>query len=369
MKKILHISQSAGYGVTIYVETLIKGLTQSNLHQDLLGSQYYNKPIFQQIVDKLITIPMDREITIKDLSTVLQCRKIIKQEQPDIIYCHSAKAGIYGRLACIGTNIKVIYNPHGWSFNMHCSKLKRLFYKTIEILFSYITDKIICISEYERNSTPILIPKDKLVVIRNGINIEENKKLLEQNPITRNNIGIPSDAYVIGIVARISIQKGQDIFVRIAKEIKQNINNAYFIIVGGKSDDLPIEELIKENGLENSFLITGEVTNAIQYVSLFDVAVLTSRWEGFGLVLPEYMVARKPIVAYSVDAIPEIIKNNVNGILVTPESITEFANAIYKIYSQPKLAQSFIKNASRTVVKEFDIKRVINEHKNLFKQL
>lgn len=369
MKRILHISQSAGYGVTIYVETLIKGLTQNGFHQNLLGSRYYNKPKFQQIVNKLITIPMNREVTIKDLSTVLQCREIIKQEKPDIIYCHSAKAGIYGRLACIGTNIKVIYNPHGWSFNMHCNELKRLFYKTIEILFSYITDKIICISEYERKSTPILIPKDKLVVIKNGINIEENKKLLEQNPITRNNIGIPSNAYVIGIVARISIQKGQDIFVRIAKEIKQKINNAYFIIVGGKSDDLPIEELIKENGLENSFHITGEITNAVQYVSLFDVAVLTSRWEGFGLVLPEYMIAQKPIVAFAVDAIPEIIHNEENGLLVKPENIDDFVKAILKLYNHPELVQRITHKASKEVIEKYDISRVIKEHINILNQI
>lgn len=365
----MHIAQSAGYGVTTYVETIIRGLSKGNIHQCLLGSEYYNQTTFQQIVDKLITIPMDREITKREISTIIRCRYIIRKEHPDIVYCHSAKAGIYGRIACIGTPIKVVYNPHGWAFNMKCGKLKKLFYKIIESCFAFMTDKIICISDYEKQTVPRIIPRKKLIVIKNGINIEKCNSLLTENKLTRKELNIPENAYVIGMVARISIQKGQDLFIRIAKEIKNNIPNAFFIIVGGKSDDIPIEAQIKAANLTDSFLITGEVNNAIQYVSLFNVAVLTSRWEGFGLVLPEYMVAQKPIVAYGVDAIPEIINNNFNGILVKPESIIEFSKAIYKIYSQPDFAQSLINNASKIVAEKFDIKRVIDEHLILFRQL
>lgn len=365
----MHIAQSAGYGVTTYVETIIKGLSKENIYQCLLGSEYYNQTNFQQIVNKLISIPMDREITKRDISTIIRCRNIIKKEHPDIVYCHSAKAGIYGRIACIGTSIKVIYNPHGWAFNMKCGTLKKIFYKIIESCFAFITNKIICISDYEKQTVPKIIPRRKLIVIKNGIDINKCNVLLAENKITRKKLNIPDDAYIIGMVARISIQKGQDLFVKIAQEIKKKIPNAFFMIVGGKSDDIPIETQIKTANLTDSFLITGEVNNAIQYASLFNVAVLTSRWEGFGLVLPEYMVAKKPIVAYSVDAIPEIINDNFNGILVQPESIKEFANAIFKIYSQPDFAQSLIDNASKIVAEKFDIKRVIDEHIILFKQL
>lgn len=368
--RIMHIAQSAGYGVTIYVETIIKGLmNKEGIHQCLLGSEYYNQDRFKRLVDKLISIPMDREITKQDFFTILKCRSIINREHPDIVYCHSAKAGVYGRLACIGTSTKVVYNPHGWAFNMKCGKLKKIFYKIVECVFAFLTDKIICISDYEKKTVPSIIPEKKLVVIKNGINIEQCKNLLATNKLTRETFNIPPNAYVIGMIARISLQKGQDLFIQIAQKVKQRIPNAFFLIVGGKSDDIPIEELIKNANLSDCFLITGEVDQAIQYASLFDVAVLTSRWEGFGLVLPEYMVAKKPIIAYNVDAIPEIINHNINGLLVKSESIQEFADAIYQIYSQPHFAHSLVENASKIVVEKFDIRRVINEHETLFKQL
>lgn len=367
--KILHVVQSAGYGVTIYVESLIKGLPQKLFTQILLGSEYYDNDYYKSLVSKLITIRMDRNITKNDISTIIQCRKIVLKEKPDILYCHSAKAGIYGRLACIGTSIKVVYNPHGWSFNMHCSKLKRWFYMAIEIIFSVFTDKIIAISNYEKESTPALISRRKIVTIQNGIDIDKDKNLLENSKLNRKDLGISQDAFVIGLIARISEQKGQDLFVKAAKEIVKQIPQAVFLLVGGKSDDIPIEQLIAENNLTDNFFITGEVKDAIRYANLFDVAVLTSRWEGFGLVLPEYMLAKCPIVAFDVDAVSESVENGINGLLVKAEDTQQLADSVIKLYQDEKLRKQMGENGYLKALHQFDMKRVCQEHERLFCQL
>lgn len=371
MKKIrlLHIAQSAGYGVSVYVESLMKSIDTNAYEQYLLGSEYYNSERFSKIVNGLNTIKMCRDISFNDFSTILKCRTIIKELTPDIVYCHSAKAGIYGRLACVGMKIKVVYNPHGWAFNMNCSPLKKMIYRCVEVVFSIITDKVICISDYELGSTPQYIPSSKLVVIKNGIDVSRCSVSLASNYLTKEMLGIPTDAFVIGIIARISIQKGQDMLVDIAVKLKKKIPNAFFLIVGGKSDDVPIEEMIEERGLQNSFLITGEVDNAINYASLFDVAVLTSRWEGFGLVLLEYMVADKPIVAFKVDAIPEIIIDGYNGLLVKANDLLAFAQAIFFLYDDKELRHKLVINGRDWAKKYFDMTRVAEEHERIFVRL
>ena len=187
--------------------------------------------------------------------------------------------------------------------------------------------------------------------------------------ITRGALDIPENAFVVGIIARISIQKGQDMLVDIATILKQKIPNVFFLIVGGKSDDIPIEKMIDDKGLSSNFFITGEVDNAIEYASLFDVAVLTSRWEGFGLVLLEYMLANKPIVAFEVDAIPEIIINRYNGLLVPSNDLTAFADAIYSLYNDDKLKQELMMNGKLRVNALFNIKRVADEHEKNFAKL
>lgn len=364
--KILHIAQSAGYGVTIYLESLIKGLKSKEYEQVILGSEYYNTEHFRTLADKVVTIPMCRNISPHDVQTILQCMKIVRQVRPEIVYCHSAKAGIYGRIACLGTKTKVVYNPHGWSFNMHRSKISTFVYKAIEYVFSWFTDIIIIISNFEFNSTPKCFPTKKLAVITNGIDVERNLKLLSDSHLEKNKLGIPSDAYVVGIVGRISIQKGQDLFVKAAKRIKDVIPNAYFLIVGGKSDDVPIEDIIKENDLQDSFTITGEVTDAIRYASLFDVALFTSRWEGFGLVLPEYMLAKKPVVAFAVDAAVDIIKDRETGILVPANDIDLMANSVLMLYENKEFADKLVSNAYKEVISKYDLKRVVIEHEKLF---
>ena len=367
--KILHLAQSAGYGVTVYIRSVIIELAKNNYEQILLGSDYYDNEQFRQIVNKLIIVPMDRNITKNDIKTIAQCRNIISEEKPDIVYCHSAKAGIYGRIACIGNNIKVVYNPHGWAFNMHCSTYKRLFYKIVEIVFSLFTDKIIAISQFEKNSTPCLIPSKKVMNIVNGIDIEEDLHILTESKLTRKEIGISENKFVIGLLARISIQKGQDLLVKAALKIVQHIPNACFLLVGGKSDNIDIEKMIDSAGLHDYFIITGEVNNAIRYAKLFDIAVLTSRWEGFGLVLPEYMLAERAIVSFDVDAVREIIDDGINGILVKPEDTDALAEAIVYLYNNRDKMQTMGLSGKKKAMSNFDIKRVCNEHKLLFSQL
>lgn len=367
--KVMHIAQSAGYGVTIYVNTLIQGLKELGYEQVLLGSDYYNTEEYRRLLDEVFIIHMDRNITKRDFKTIIETRKIVRQVRPDIVYCHSAKAGIYGRLACLGTSTKVVYNPHGWAFNMHCSKAKRSFYIVVEAIFSRMTNAIVAISQYEKQSTPSVIQRKKIIAIENGIQVKKDLALLNTSTLKRKDLGIPEDAFVVGLIARISIQKGQDLLVQVAKQVVRIIPHAYFLNVGGKSDAVPIEKMIDEAALRERFIITGEVEDAIRYAKLFDVAVLTSRWEGFGLVLPEYMLAGKAIVAFDVDAVSESVRNGENGLLVEAENIEQMTKAICRLFDEPLLRNQMGKNGKEIAEKEFDIKRVIESHHRLFQEL
>lgn len=367
--KILHIAQSAGYGVTIYMESLIQGLKENGDKQIILGSDYYDSSRSRDIADDVVTIPMCRNISLKDAVTIKRCIGIVRKINPDIVYCHSAKAGIYGRIACIGTKAKVVYNPHGWSFNMKRGMLSTFVYKSIEYVFSWLTDKIVLISQFELDSTPKSFPRQKLEKITNGIDVERDLRLLQQNSLNRKDLHIPEEAFVVGIVGRISIQKGQDLFVKVAAKVKQRIPSAYFLIVGGKSDDIPLEELISQNGLTDCFTITGEVTDAIRYVPLFDVALFTSRWEGFGLVLPEYMLAKRPVVAFAVDAAKEIIEDHVNGLAIPKGDVDSMAQAVVKLSQDKTLYDRLVDNGYKDAISKYDLKRVVAEHRKMFEKL
>ena len=104
-------------------------------------------------------------------------------------------------------------------------------------------------------------------------------------------------------------------------------------------------------------------------MELIDIAVLLSRWEGFGLVIPEYMLCRKPIVATDVDAIPNLIDDHINGLLVPPENPQAACEAVLGLYKDTHLADRLIEHGLKDVYKKYDARRVATEHEMLFQKL
>lgn len=370
MKKIriLHLVQCAG-GVDCYLRMLLSFMDKISFEQILVCSKDYKKIDYQFLVDRFIQVDMCNSLSlISDIRAIYLVRGLIKHFQPDIIYCHSSKAGGIGRLANIGTGIPLIYNPHGWAFNMKGSWSKCLVYKWIERFLALFTVKYILISNNEKLSAiryRIANP-NKMKVIFNGIDLARVNRQVQGGTVDRRYLHISDNAYIIGMVGRISAQKAPDTFIRVASVIKKKIPQAYFIIVGDGDQRDEIEQMIENEGLNGEILITGWVDNPLTYANLFDQAVLLSRWEGFGLVLAEYMELEKTIVATNVDAIPDLITDYDNGLLVEVDNVEQIVCAIETIYNDHNLKRKIVKNGRMRVESFFTINRMVDEHERLF---
>lgn len=231
-------------------------------------------------------------------------------------------------------------------------------------------DKIICISDAEKQSAlnNKICKEDKLQVIFNGVDIESYDNGVH-GAVKRKDLNIPEDAFVVGMVGRISAQKAPDVFVKMAKQVKDEVPNAHFIIVGNGEEEVEIKKYAKDNGFLDNLHITGWINNPISYIELFDVACLLSRWEGFGLVLPEYMMVGKPIVASKVDAIPNIIRNEENGLLVEVDDDIGASKAVLRIYQEDGLKDRLVTQGKKDVHNKFNARRVSQEHEELFEKL
>ena len=205
-------------------------------------------------------------------------------------------------------------------------------------------------------------------VIFNGVDIEAYENGIH-GAVKRKDLNIPEDAFVVGMVGRISPQKAPDVFIKMAKHVKDKVSNAHFIIVGNGDQEAEIKKYARDNDFLDSLHITGWVDNPMSYVELFDVACLLSRWEGFGLVLPEYMMARKPIVASRVDAIPNIICDGENGLLVEMDDVVGASTAVLKLYLNNNLKSKLIDKGLETVYKKFDVQRMTRETEKLFEEV
>ncbi|WP_462405926.1 glycosyltransferase family 4 protein [Gracilibacillus sp. Marseille-QA3620] len=370
-KKIMHIVQAPG-GVERYILMLLNNMKSDEIENILVCSFDYKEETYNGLVTAFEYVEMKRSIDIKnDFKALIKIRRIIKKYSPDVVYMHSSKAGAIGRLANLGMKNTSLYNPHGWSFNMECGCFEKTAYRWIERFLARFCTKIIAISEYEKESAleNRICRDSKIKVIFNGIDVQDSYRKSKKHTLTKRDLGIPDDAYVFGTVGRLAKQKAPDIFIDFASLIKKQIPKAYFIMVGDGDEISEIQAMIEREGLKESVLITGWVDDPMQYIPLFDQAFLLSRWEGFGLVLAEYMLAEKPIIATSVDAIPEVIENGVNGILVPPDDANSVYEAAQLLYKDDDYRMNIVLNQLKCVKLKFDISRVACETEALYKEI
>lgn len=335
-KRILHIAEAAG-GVDSYIYMLIKNFDDKYEHI-LLVSQNYNVEKYDKLTNiiKTIQIHMEHTLSLKDFKTVNEVKKIIKLEKPDIIYCHSTKAGFLGRLANNKKYIPLIYNPHGWCFDMNNKKSKKMLYIAMEKFLAKKTTSIICISNHELNEAKKrnICKQNKLTLIYNGI---DYKKIIEEKAkftISRKEVGFNNSDVIIGQCGRLCEQKGTDFFVEVAKNLHSISEKYKFMLVGDGPWLEKIKKSILEYDLDKYFYITGWIDNPLEYVNLFDIACLFSRWEGFGFVIEEYKALNKQIIASNSGAIPELIENSLecNDSYKIAEKIDKLDSSLNKIY-------------------------------------
>ena len=359
--RVIHVAECIG-GVDRYLQCLLKYSTCENI---MVLSELYEKKSYEKIACHVEIMHMTHKIGFTAIKEAKKLRKIIKKYDTDLVYAHSSIAGAITRMACVGLSVKIVYNPHGWSFNMESKN--KMIYLTLEKVMAHFCDAIVCISEAEKISAlkHKICPQNKLHVIYNGIDIDEYDKKEISLPI-------PEDAFVVGMVGRICKQKAPDIFVKMAGEVQKEIKNAYFIIVGDViegsiEEKKEIEKLAETLGIK--LLITGWVNNPLAYMYKFDVGCLLSRWEGFGLAIPEYMLTSTPIVATKVDAIPYLISDGENGILVEKNDWKNAAKGVVELARNEIKRNRMIENGRKTVREKFDAKRVAEECENMYKIL
>ena len=364
-RKVLHIALIHGGGVEVYVRMLIEH-TYENYDTVLICASEYNKKLLPENSCTIYDVDVPREISVsEDLKAALKIRKIIKKENPDVLYCHSSMAGAIGRTAAVWSGCKVIYNPHGWSFDMAISSKKKMFYRIFEKFLALTTDKIVAISEYEKRIAlkNKICSENKIEVILNGIDLNKCKSVKAE----KTKLGYKEKDFIIGCAARLSEQKDPLLFADVAGYIAKKHPDVRFIWVGDGELREDFISALKKNNVFDKTTVTGWVSNPCEYISIFDVAVLLSKWEGFGLCLAEYIALGKPVVATNVGAVSEIVQDGVCGRLADyrdPQLIADEIMAYKECRDLNDISQKCIKSSER-----FDFKITANKTVKMIAEL
>jgi len=313
-------------------------------------------------VTPLVLPSMSRELSWRDLTTILQLRRVMKRFRPDIVHTHTAKAGAVGRLAGLFLNVKFIHTYHGHIFHGYYGKLKTRLFLAIERLLARKTDRVIVLSDQQRDEIHgkyRIGKREQFAVIPLGIDLEA--PTANRQPPTAN---------TVGIVGRLTPIKNHDLFLRVAARMR---GETRFAVVGDGAERARLE---RDAGGNVEFLGTLPVERIYEQLA---IVALTSRNEGTPLALIEAMAAGRPVISTAVGGVVDLLGRVVEsrdgfdirerGVTVASDDADGFVNGLRCLLHDVRLRDRLAGAGSIYVQKEHSKERLIADIMRLYRDL
>ncbi|MFH1305063.1 MAG: glycosyltransferase [Candidatus Omnitrophota bacterium] len=279
---------------------------------------------------KFVTMPLEKiklPLPFGYVKTVWRLKQFIKKNKIDLVVCTVELCNQYALPAARLNGVPVACHTRNLIPEF------RSFWRT----FLHFPDVLIANSKATAESYRSFIGKRQRVeVVHNGVDLKEYSSLAE-NPAVRVKYKIAPDEFLVGMAARISPPKRQDVFIKAVHEAGKICPGMRAIIAGDTEINNSgwyleeLKQLADKLGLSDKVIFTGFVDNMKELYSSLDLLVLPSQAEPFGRVLIEAMAMGLPVVATRSGGAPEIVEDGVTGFLVQPDDVNSTKGAIVRI--------------------------------------
>ena len=295
---------------------------------------------------------------VKDYRAYLEIVDILREVKPDLVHCHSSKAGILGRLAAHRLGIKNIFTAHGWAFTDGTPPLKKSLGILLEWLLAHWTDRIVTVSEADRKLAIRyhISPAEKLVTVHNGI---------MNMPVTPGDTNNVRPVTLI-MVARFAPQKDFSLLIDAAAGIDINFR---LLLVGDGPQFKEMKQKANRIGIAGKTNFTGSRTDIDELLDSSDIFVLSSNWEGLPISILEAMRSGLPVIASDVGGVGEAVTNNECGILVERGNMIELRDAIKTLLDDTDKREQMGQNARARFEKSFTSEVMLSQLKDEYARL
>ncbi|MGX8127555.1 glycosyltransferase family 4 protein [Clostridioides difficile] len=378
--KIALISEALGGGVRRHLIDLMKNLDKNKFDIYFLYNDHRADEILRESIPEIMNLGvnlievknMNKKVGINDIFALRNLYRELKKINPDIVHCHSSKAGVIGRVASKMLGIKnVYYTPHAYAFqNPKISVTKQKIYIFVEsILSKFFTTKTINVSSGEKKFALKfdLDKEEKFEVIYNGIE-KMDRLSAEKKETLKREFGFENNEIIVGSVSRIDEQKDPNTFFKISKEIVNKYKNVKFVYVGDGNMYDSLKERLKNENLDNSIFLIGFRKDVSDILEIFDILLTTALYEGMPYVLIEALVKELPIVATNTTGNNELV-NNSNGLLFEAGNVEEGVDCISELIESKDLINSLGINSLNEYNEKFTIEEMIKKYEKLYSNL
>jgi L-malate glycosyltransferase len=312
----------------------------------------------RRVEEGLDLIPIAPRTEI-DLSAAWKFSRIIKRLRPDVIHAHDPHGVAMASLALsIGSaSAKAAPMPalvvaRRVDFHLKSNSFSRWKYRQVDC-FIAASDAI------RRMLVGDGVPADRAVTVHEGIDVEHVVRAPAVN--VHEAFWLPHGSPVIGNVAALVPHKGQRYLIEAAHLVVQQVPDARFVILGEGELREHLEKQVHEHHLEKHVLLPGFRTDVLGCIKGFDLFAMSSITEGLGTSLLDAMACARPIVATRAGGIPEIVEDEVNGLLVPIRDHHALADAIVRALKDPAMRRRMGDAGFARVNQRFTVDRMVSE--------
>ena len=360
MKKlnILQLINVRWYNASAYYAIAVSQALSNRGHKVIVAGDYPSPPLEKAQQLKLKIHP-GLNLSRLDHTSILQNLKrlsdIVKKEQIEVINAHRGEGHFYAsllkkisspKLAIIRTRGDI--RPPKANFFNH--------YLNHKLTDGVITSCKILEESYKKN-----LNFDSYNLRNIPVGIDTDYFTPDYKSSLRQELNLDEKSPIIGIVGRLSPVKGHFYFIEAAKYVHEKFPQAIFLIAGedAQISKKDLKEKVKNLGIQRNFIFFGKVADVREVIGVLDIGVVASIGsESVCRVALEYMAMGKPVIGTNINAIPEVVHDKVNGLVVPAQDPGCLALAIIKLLEDGSLRKRFGQMSRKLAQEKFSLEKL-----------
>lgn len=297
-----------------------------------------------------------------DLRVIARAARVMQAFRPQIVHTWLPTANTLGRIAAL-----VARTPALIASERAADAWKGPPRRCVDRLLGRRTARILTNSEAVRRflAERIGLPAQKIIVIRNGLDVTEFDAAASQGPTLP--LRKTPGRSVIGTVGRLAAQKGITYLIDAFSRLPRDLGALELWVVGGGDQEPHLRAQVAATGLSDRVRFLGIRPDVPAVLGNFDLFVLPSLWEGLPNAVLEAMAARRAVVATAVDGTPEAVEDGKTGLLVPAADPAALAQAMERLLRDANLRASFGEAGRHRVEAEFGMQRMVAETQDAYR--
>lgn len=298
---------------------------------------------------------------------LLKLKRLLKKGKYDIVQSNLVHADFWiALLKCLFfRKQKIVSVKHGYhggysaKYGNDPRYLKKTLYYWLQVFSAKYANYNITISKgvYDMYVKGKMAPVDKLRNIYYGLDLQDKQKQVTE--------GEPVEKYAL-LLGRLERYKGHELVMRAWKKVLEHNKNWKVYFVGNGTNEKDFLQVKEELQLGDAVKFCGYQANPHQFIKDSQFMLVTSRWEGFGMIILESWAHKKAIIAVDAPAMNEVIENGVNGLLVKQDDIDNLAKQIINLFENPGAAARYGEKGNEKLLNYFTLKRMTDETEEVY---